>query len=184
MSNQEFTHHISARNGSTVSVKTTSATALMPADLSAILKEASKKSGAKLRGGDLEIVTTKGVVTVRAKTAYSASDAARTLEAASDLIAAANPDCWLDIWESENMGGTGQRVWGPAAYPSLGGWGDEIDSLKTGPACWAVLWEDEGFEDKHLPIYPNTYISNLDVYGFGDETDSMKLYEHQSQYHP
>jgi hypothetical protein len=158
---------------------------LTPKDIAAILNDASSTvATAKVRNKSIDISTKGATVIVAGKSEPTAADVKRSLDQVAQLMIAADPDCWLDVWESKDKGDKHERFWGPAAYPSLGDWGDEIDSLVTGPKCWPVLWEDEGFSDTHLPLYPTTYIGNLDDYNFSDQADSMKLYNQKSVYHP
>lgn len=96
----------------------------------------------------------------------------------------ATAGCHVQIFEDEDFGDTSLFVHGPAEYPNLrnlpdaGGkdWGDQIDSLITGPNCWLVVYADENFEDTVEVFGPNTQVRHLG--GMGDEIDSIRIYDH------
>lgn len=56
-------------------------------------------------------------------------------------------------------------------------WGDEIDSLKTGPDVETLtVYEDEGYGDESRSFGPNESHNNLRAErDLGDQIDSMKL---------
>jgi hypothetical protein len=177
------THYVPTHDGTIISIQASEKDIALQ-DLGKILSEAVDRANAKQRKRTLEIVLSRSKVLVEGKAQVEGDAIKKAIENAGKIIRDVDPDCWIDVWETRGYKDRHARFWGPAAYPSLGGWGDEIDALVTGPKCWAVLWEDERFSDTHLPIYPNTRIDDMDRYDFSDQADSMKLYNQKSPEHP
>src|SRR5690349_14461802 len=64
--------------------------------------------------------------------------------------------CWVQIWEDENFQDDNDVIVGPGKWNNMRNlpganktdWGDEIDSLKTGPDVQKLtVWEDEDYKD-------------------------------------
>ena len=94
-----------------------------------------------------------------------------------------NP-CWVQIWEDENFEDDNDVIFGPGRWNNMrnlpgankGDWGDEIDSLKVGPAATVTVWEDENFGDNSQTYGPGTEKTNLRGNpDMGDTIDSMEI---------
>jgi hypothetical protein len=94
-----------------------------------------------------------------------------------------NP-CYVHIWEDENYQDNNDVIYGPGRWNNMrglpgankGDWGDQIDSLKVGPAATVIVWEDENFGDNSQTYGPGTEKTNLrgDL-DMGDTIDSMEI---------
>jgi hypothetical protein len=62
-------------------------------------------------------------------------------------------------------------------------WGDQIDSIIVGPGAWVWVYEDEDFGDDMLPLVPRQAVHRLDELNFGDEIDSIRIFN-SSPYGP
>lgn len=58
-------------------------------------------------------------------------------------------------------------------------WGDQIDSIITGPNCWVVVYEDENYEDASMIIGPGSQLAHLG--GMEDNIDSIRIFDHNPQ---
>lgn len=94
-----------------------------------------------------------------------------------------NP-CYVHIWEDENFQDNNDVIYGPGKWNNMrglpgankGDWGDEIDSLKVGPAATVIVWEDENFGDNSQTYGPGTEKTNLrGDPDMGDTIDSMEI---------
>lgn len=93
--------------------------------------------------------------------------------------------CWVQIWEDENFQDDNDILVGPLERNNMRDlpganktdWGDEIDSLKTGPNVETLtVWEDEGYADNSRTFGPNESVNNLrGSPDMGDTVDSIKL---------
>jgi hypothetical protein len=110
------------------------------------------------------------------------------IEGNRSLAAAASPEvnpCWVQIWEDENFQDDNDVIFGPGKWNNMRDlpgankkdWGDEIDSLKTGPGVQRLtVWEDENFEDNSRSFGPNEIRENLrGAPDLGDTIDSMEI---------
>lgn len=92
-----------------------------------------------------------------------------------------NPGCFIELFEAMNFSGAAVRLQGPASFAELEGrngrdWDNETSSLRTGPACWAVLYRDENFADRRIVVPPNAVLSNLG--SMDDQIESIRLFDH------
>ena len=103
--------------------------------------------------------------------------------AATPARNAENP-CWVHIWEDENFEDNNDRIFGPGRWNNMrnlpgankSDWGDQIDSLKVGPAATVTVWEDENFGDNSQTYGPGTDKTNLSGNpDMGDQIDSMEI---------
>lgn len=81
------------------------------------------------------------------------------LAAAGLLLAALLPsqaaragDCWLDVYDKTELGGTHARIEGPAQLASLAklnneNWGNRIESLEVGPKAQVLAFRQENFKE-------------------------------------
>ena len=93
--------------------------------------------------------------------------------------------CWIQIWEDENFQDDNDIIVGPGRWNNMrnlpgankNDWGDEIDSLKTGPNVASVrVWEDENFDDNSRTFGPNESVNNLcGSPDLGDTVDSLEI---------
>ena len=94
--------------------------------------------------------------------------------------------CWVTFYESQNYRDKSITLTGPAAFgkldhlPGAGDedWGDQFDSLRTGPNAWVRVWNDEGFRDDSYLFGPGSEISALKN---GDDVDSLIIYDRNPQ---
>ena len=88
---------------------------------------------------------------------------------------------YLDIYQKTNYRGDSLRLQGPAEFSNLQDlsgrdWSKLIASVRTGPGCWAVLYEDERFRDTRDVIGPNSEITDLG--NLREEIESIQLLDH------
>lgn len=93
--------------------------------------------------------------------------------------------CWVQIWEDENFQDDNDMIVGPGRWNNMrnlpganeSDWGDEIDSLETGPNVATLkVWEDEGYADNSRTFGPNESLNNLrGSPDLGDTIDSMEI---------
>jgi hypothetical protein len=116
-------------------------------------------------------------------TTPSGPPATPSVAAAVPARNAENP-CWVHIWEDENFEDNNDRIFGPGRWNNMrnlpgankSDWGDEIDSLKVGPAATVTVWEDENFGDNSQTYGPGTEKTNLRGNpDMGDQIDSMEI---------
>jgi len=93
---------------------------------------------------------------------------------------AQDPNCWLDIWESDNYQDSNTRIYGPVDLPNLRNvngkdWGDQIDSLIVGPKTQVWAYEDENFSDTEITFSQNQRVPNTGELNFHDDIDSIKM---------
>ena len=121
--------------------------------------------------------------TAAAPTPQATSTIAALKPAAGVTTKETNP-CWVHIWEDENFGDDNDVIFGPGKWNNMrnlpgankGDWGDEIDSLKVGPAAIVTVWEDENFGDNSQTYGPGTEKTNLRGNpDMGDTIDSMEI---------
>jgi hypothetical protein len=95
-----------------------------------------------------------------------------------------NNPCWVHIWEDENFEDDNDVIFGPGRWNNMrnlpgankSDWGDEIDSLKVGPAATVTVWEDENFGDNSQTYGPGAEKTNLRGNpDMGDTIDSMEI---------
>jgi hypothetical protein len=93
----------------------------------------------------------------------------------------ATAGCWIKVWEHGHFGGKSAVIQGPAAFANMRlpdkDWGDDIDSLQVGPNAWVQAFEDENFEDSEIWFVANQIVPSLDELGFGDDIDSMRIFD-------
>jgi hypothetical protein len=92
-----------------------------------------------------------------------------------------NPACVIELYDGQNFTGAALQLQGPGSFPELEGlngrdWDNEISSVRTGPACWAILYQDEGFSDRRMVIPPNSMLPNLG--SMGGQAESIRLFDH------
>jgi len=91
--------------------------------------------------------------------------------------------CWVTFYESKDFRDKSITLNGPAEYsklnnlPGSGGedWGDQFDSLRTGPKTWVIVYNDENYSDDNYTYGPNSSIRELPD---GDDIDSLKIFDH------
>lgn len=97
-----------------------------------------------------------------------------------------SPGCWVTFYESKDYGDKNITLYGPAEFSNLkhlpgGGsvdWGDQFDSLRTGPNAWVIIYNDENFEDDNYTFGPGSNIRQLSN---GDDVDSVKIFDHNPE---
>lgn len=130
--------------------------------------------------------TTKIVLAALVLTlALSATLAGRRTVVGSSVTARSIPNpCYVQIWEDENFEDSSDVINGPGRWNNMrnlpgankSDWGDQIDSLKVGPAATVIVWEDEGFEDNSQTYGPGTEKTNLRGNpDMGDQIDSIEI---------
>lgn len=92
--------------------------------------------------------------------------------------------CYVQIFEDENYQDSSDVIYGPGRWSNMrglpgankGDWGDQIDSLKVGPAATVTVWEDENFSDNSQTYDPGTEKTNLrGDPDMGDQIDSIEI---------
>ncbi|MFT3745788.1 MAG: beta/gamma crystallin domain-containing protein [Pyrinomonadaceae bacterium] len=101
-----------------------------------------------------------------------------------DAVTADPPssDCWVTFYESQDYRDKSVTLYGPVEYRNLknlpggGGidWGDQFDSLRTGPNAWVTIYNDENFEDDRYTYGPGSSQRQLPS---GDDVDSLRIYD-------
>jgi hypothetical protein len=131
----------------------------------------------------LIVVTTAVCACNSGAPSSSGPSAPQSVAAAAPPKNTQNP-CWVHIWEDENFGDDNDVISGPGRWNNMrnlpgankGDWGDEIDSLKVGPAATVTVWEDENFGDNSQTYGPGTEKTNLRGNpDMGDQIDSMEI---------
>ena len=87
--------------------------------------------------------------------------------------------------EDENFQDDNDIIVGPGRWNNMrnlpgankNDWGDEVDSLKTGPNVVTVrVWEDENFDDNSRTVGANESLNNLrGSPDLGDTIDSLEI---------
>lgn len=96
--------------------------------------------------------------------------------------------CWVQFWDDKNCTGATLRFdaeSGTLLVSNLDDFiqsdgkkeGDEPDSLVTGSRAWLAVYKDDDFEGGAAMFGPNTRVDDLDVYDFGGNISSFKLYD-------
>ena len=94
--------------------------------------------------------------------------------------------CWVTFYESQDYQDKSITLAGPSEYsklnnlPGSGGedWGDQFDSLRTGPNAWVRIYNDENYEDDSYTFGPGSNIRQLPK---GDDVDSLKIFDHNPE---
>lgn len=101
----------------------------------------------------------------------------------------ATDNCWVQFWEHDDYEKGTLKFDGPKDVPDMDdyelqnpdgrdkGLDDQVDSLKTGTRGWLELYKGKNYTDDVLRVEANKQLPELDDYGFGDNTNSFRLYD-------
>lgn len=103
-----------------------------------------------------------------------------------DSAAKDSAGCWVTFYESQDYHDKSITLNGPVEYskldhlPSAGSvdWGDQFDSLRTGPNAWVTIYNDENYSDDSYTFGPGSNIRQLPK---GDDVDSLKIFDHNPE---
>ncbi|QJD96641.1 hypothetical protein HH214_12500 [Mucilaginibacter robiniae] len=98
-----------------------------------------------------------------------------------DEALAVSGGCWVTFYESQDYKDQQITLNGPCEYSKLNNlpnsnnedWGDQFDSLRTGPSAWVRIYNDENYKDDSYTFGPGSNIRQLPK---GDDVDSLKIF--------
>lgn len=112
---------------------------------------------------------------------------ANTNQPAAPVGTANCGDCWVHVFDDKNFDVTDDNhmICGPGKWASLRNlsgavkviWGDEIESLKTGPKATVIVWGDENFAGITQTYGPGSAIPSLKAStpGLSDNISSIEI---------
>ena len=89
--------------------------------------------------------------------------------------------CWLDVFDGEHFTGKTRRLHGPAEFLGMRirekDWGDQLHSLKVGPAAYVQCFNSHDFDRSVMWLLPNQTVERVGELDIVDGVDSMRLYD-------
>jgi hypothetical protein len=89
--------------------------------------------------------------------------------------------CWLDAFAAKSMRGKPLRLHGPADFPMLRireeGFGEDLGSLRVGPATYVQCFDLENFDDTVFWLLPNEIVEDVARLRAAERINSIRLWD-------
>jgi hypothetical protein len=89
--------------------------------------------------------------------------------------------CWLDAFVAKGARGKTLRLHGPADFPMLRireeGWGENLASLRVGPATYVQCFDLKKFDDTVFWLLPNEVVNDVGQLRSAERVNSIRLWD-------